>query len=235
MQLFYLPQLPESGVLDAEEANHATKVLRKRVGDELWATDGRGTRYRTRLVEAQAKRAEVEIVEKMPSTKSRPWLHLVIAPTKNLDRMEWMVEKAVELGVAEIHFILTEHSERKVLKLERLQRKAISAMKQSLKDWAPTLFPLTPWTDWLDTHQETGGFIAHLEGDNTPHLFNALTANLSSWVLIGPEGGFSDGEIAAALSKDMKPVSLGSERLRTETAGLAAAQLVALKNELDIL
>ncbi|MEL6535663.1 MAG: RsmE family RNA methyltransferase [Bacteroidota bacterium] len=233
MQLFYIPQLPESGVLEAEEANHAIRVLRKRVGDELWATDGKGNRYRTRLIELKPKHAEIEVLETRVSSKSRPWLHLVISPTKNLDRMEWMVEKAVEIGVAEIHFILTEHSERKVLKMERLERKAISAMKQSLKDWAPTLFPLTPWSAWLENQAEQDNqFIAHLEGDNTPHLFQSTKPNTPAWVLIGPEGGFSEEEIQQALAAGIQPASLGSERLRTETAGLAAAQVIALQNDL---
>ena len=234
MQLFYAPDLPNQTALPTDEAHHAVRVLRMRVGDELWATDGKGNRYRTQVAEASAKQCTVTVLETIPSTKTPPRLHLAIAPTKNLDRMEWMIEKAVEIGITEIHFLLTEHSERKVLKMDRLERKALSAMKQSLKDFYPTLQPLVAYHEWLEAFP-TGqsAFIAHLAGPETPHLFTEITAGHPTWVLVGPEGGFSEAEVEQAQAKGIRPVLLGAERLRTETAGLAASQMVALKNELE--
>ena len=233
MQLFYLPQLPESGDLDPEESGHAVRVLRKRVGDEILATNGRGTRFRTQLVEASPKRCRVEVMEAIPAQKPQPWLHLVVAPTKNLDRTEWWVEKAVEIGVRSIAFITTEHSERKVLKLDRLERKVVSAMKQSLKDWLPAMQPLLSWKEWLaDFDKNHPSYIAHLAGPETPHLFQTCQPHTETTVLIGPEGGFSDEEVAQAQDQGIAPVLLGSERLRTETAAVVAATTMALKNDL---
>lgn len=233
MQLFYLPNIDQVNVFDAEESGHIAKVLRKKVGDQLCVTNGKGHRYLVQLTHVSPKKCAFEIIEKSPSKKLNPLIHLVIAPTKNLDRIEWLIEKAVEVGLRSVTFLHAGHSERKVLKVERIERKAISALKQSLKDWLPAIHPLTSWNVWLrDIRDTENTYIAHLAGEGTPHLYSCLLPGHEITVVIGPEGGFTPTEIAEATAKGITPVLLGNERLRTETAGMAAVQMVALINDL---
>ncbi len=244
MQLFYCKDITPEGyaTLDAEESRHAVRVLRLREGDTMHVTDGQGHLYECRVVEASDKactvetqRAASQIPMSLEETQRAASLHLAVAPTKNPSRMEWLVEKAVEVGVGEITLLDCDHSERSFLKTDRLERLALSAMKQSLHLTLPRIHPAVKLREWLRTF--AGGtpalqFIAHCEADQprTP-LATALEAGRDAVVLIGPEGDFSQEEIDLALACGFRPVSLGPSRLRTETAALYAAVAFSITND----
>ena len=244
MQLFYCKDITPEGyaTLDAEESRHAVRVLRLREGDTMHVTDGQGHLYECRVVEANDKACTVEtqrdasqIPMSLEETQRAASLHLAVAPTKNPSRMEWLVEKAVEVGVGEITLLDCDHSERSFLKTDRLERLALSAMKQSLHLTLPRIHPAVKLREWLRTF--AGGtpalrFIAHCEADQprTP-LATALEAGRDAVVLIGPEGDFSQEEIDMALACGFRPVSLGPSRLRTETAALYAAVAFSITND----
>ena len=246
MQLFYCKDMTDAGyaTLDADESRHAVRVLRLRDGDEIHVTDGRGCLYRCRIVGADDRACGVECVEAtvcenagsgpVDSARMRPRIHLAVAPTKNPSRMEWLVEKAVEMGVGEITLLQCDHSERSFLKTDRLEKIAVSAMKQSLHTVLPVVRPAVKLSDWLgalsDPHIQK--FIAHCEADNprTP-LADVLLPAADAVVLIGPEGDFSADEIALALQAFFVPVSLGPSRLRTETAALYAVAAFNFVND----
>ena len=238
MQLFYCKDITPSGfcTLDAEESRHAVKVLRLREGDGLDVTDGCGNLYRCQIIEAHDKTCMVEVVRQDFSIfNSQFSIHLAVAPTKNPSRMEWLVEKAVEIGVSEITLLNCDHSERSFLKTDRLEKLAISAMKQSLHTVLPRVNPAVTLRDLLNAKHlplTTQKFIAHCEADKprTP-LAAALQPGQDAVVLIGPEGDFSEEEIALALGCGFQPVSLGPSRLRTETAALYAVTAFNLIND----
>lgn len=241
MQLFYSKDITPEGfcTLDAEESRHAVRVMRLREGDEINVTDGTGSLYRCQIVTADDKACAVEVTETLPILHpSLPTFHLAVAPTKNPSRMEWLVEKAVEIGVGEITLLQCDHSERSFLKTDRLQKIAVSAMKQSLHTVLPEIHPAVNLSDWLRshintfTHSHIQKFIAHCETDKprTP-LASALQPGHDAVVLIGPEGDFSEEEIALALECGFQPVSLGPSRLRTETAALYAVTAFNLIND----
>jgi 16S rRNA (uracil1498-N3)-methyltransferase len=187
------------------------------------------------LQQANPKASIVDIQHADPQHGARPYrIHLALAPTKNIDRTEWLLEKAVELGVDEVSFLLCAHSERKQLKLERLEKIALSAAKQSLKATIPLLHPLQPLSEWIKNQPaDSQQFIAHLvEGEERLLLQKALQPNGSYTILIGPEGDFSPEEIATALAAGFRPVSLGDSRLRTETAALVAVHLCHVAQQL---
>ena len=260
MQLFYCPDMAAGGLgtLDADESRHAVRVLRLREGDPIHVTDGRGHLYACRIVAADDHTCTVEAAEVLPTTHSPlPTLHLAVAPTKNPSRMEWLVEKAVEVGVGEITLLQCDHSERTFLKTDRLERLALSPMKQSLHTLLPQINPPVQLSDWLHSPLSTLHsplstlhfplstlhsplstlhsplkFIAHCEADQPRRpLGEALAAGRDAVVLIGPEGDFSPAEIALALDCGFQPVSLGPSRLRTETAALYAACAFNLIND----
>ena len=238
MQLFYCKDITPNAfcTLDAEESRHAVRVLRLREGDELNVTDGRGNLYRCQIVEANDKACVVEASELLSAFHfPLSTLHLAVAPTKNPSRMEWLVEKSVEIGVGEITLLNCDHSERSFLKTDRLEKLAISAMKQSLHTVLPEIHPAVSLRDLLSTFRFplfTQKFIAHCEADKprTP-LASALKPSQNAVVLIGPEGDFSEEEIALALECGFQPVSLGPSRLRTETAALYAVTAFNLIND----
>ena len=233
MQLFYQPDILK-GIfhLDAEESRHCVKVLRKQTGDTLQIIDGKGTFYTAHIVKADPRQCTFEIIEKNTEQAKNHHIHLAMAPTKNLDRTEWFVEKTVELGVDEFSFVICDHSERKVLKPDRLERKAISAMKQSLKATLPTLHPAIPFPKFLEKLPSTDEkYIAYIDNQKpSPHLNTLLHPHKSYCVLIGPEGDFSPEEVALAEKNGFQTVSLGHSRLRTETAGMAACLMLNLCN-----
>lgn len=249
MNLFYSKDITPEGfcTLDAEESRHAVRVLRMREGDELHVTDGLGDLYRCRVVTADDRACVVETLAEEPQAAVGARLHLAVAPTKNPARMEWLVEKAVEIGVAEITLLQCDHSERSFLKTERLEKLAVSAMKQSLHTVLPTIHPAVNLREWLsnstpklgevDARRADGGvcplrFIAHCEADKPRvPLATTLQPGLDAVVLIGPEGDFSEEEIALALESGFQPVSLGPSRLRTETAALYAVTAFNLIND----
>ena len=239
MQLFYCKDITPNAfcTLDAEESRHAVRVLRLREGDELNVTDGRGNLYRCRIVTSDDRACVIEAAEQEFSALHSPFsIHLAVAPTKNPSRMEWLVEKAVEIGVGEITLLNCDHSERTFLKTDRLEKLAVSAMKQSLHTLLPEIHPAVNLKDWLNSQfsilNSQLKFIAHCEADKprTP-LATALTPGKDAVVLIGPEGDFSPEEIALALDCGFQPVSLGSSRLRTETAALYAVTAFNLIND----
>ncbi|THH41610.1 RsmE family RNA methyltransferase [Neolewinella litorea] len=233
MQLFYDSDLSE-GVhhLAEEEARHAIRVLRKRVGDELDLVDGRGGWYRGRVLEISKRACVLDVVLLRREPYRTPHsLTLLVAPTKNIDRFEWVLEKATEIGVDHIQPMITEHSERQRLRADRLERVLQSAMKQSLRAWLPTLGDLVSWQDALDAIPEGGDrFLAYLGEEEVPLLSHALRPGRDTVVAIGPEGGFSPSEAEAARTRDFRFVSLGPHRLRTETAALTAVHTIESAN-----
>ena len=230
MQLFYEPEAVQGDfILNKEEATHCIKVLRKKAGDQIHVTDGKGHGYTCIISDDNIKKCLLRVVDTELQPKPSRYRHIAIAPTKNLDRMEWFVEKAVEIGIDELSFIICDNSERKVLKTDRLEKKAVSAMKQSLKYQLPQLNEAVPFTRWikgLDAIPHK--FIAYVDFDNPKQLIHCLADDGAYLVLIGPEGDFSEKELTLALENAFEKVSLGNSRLRTETAGMVACHILNL-------
>lgn len=229
MHLFYTPDIAHSHELPADEAAHALRVLRLQPGDEVRLTDGQGGFYHARISECNRKRCMVEVIER--EEQAPLWtghLHLALAPTKNMDRMEWLAEKATEIGFDELTFLNCQWSERRIVKGERIEKILISAMKQSLKARLPKLNDITDFAQFVKQPVSGQKFIAHChEGEKTP-LRQALQPGQDALVLIGPEGDFSPDEVALAVAEGFTPVTLGNTRLRTETAALIAVHLMNL-------
>lgn len=223
MHLFYQPLLSEKIYsLDGDEAHHA-KVLRLSIGDDILVTDGKGL-----IVKARVDKNGFSVLE--TKTHPRPYsIHLFAAPTKNSDRIEWLVEKATEIGVASITMVQCIRSERKNINHDRLVKMAVSAMKQSQQAWLPAVKPLASFNDIIKSKFDQN-FIAYVDHTNPDQLKNLAVANKTYGLLIGPEGDFTDEEINLALENHWKKVSLGPTRLRTETAALAGALTLVLVN-----
>ncbi|GAB2723186.1 ribosomal RNA small subunit methyltransferase E [Hymenobacter frigidus] len=208
--------------LSEDESKHAVRVLRLNEGDAIDLLDGRGGLYTATVAAANPKRCQLRITHH-ETVAPRPYFtHVAVAPTKNLDRMEWFVEKAVEIGVERISFLRCARSERRELKLERLEKIAISALKQSGQAWLPQLDELVDYAAFVASVAPETTFIAHLEAGERTALAQVASAGLGCCVLIGPEGDFTPAEINLALGRGIRPVTLGTSRLRTETAALAA-------------
>lgn len=224
MNLFYQPNISQ-GIhhLDREESHHAIRVLRLDKAQSLNLTDGQGSFYIAKIVKADPKKCEFEITEKKQVAKRDFHIHIAIAPTKNADRMEWFIEKATEIGVDQISFMLCKNSERKSINFERLEKVAVSAMKQSQQAWLPHLSEMTSLKEIL-TASGDQKFIAHVDGSNPRQLQSIAKPKKNYLVLIGPEGDFSKEELEVAEKTGFEKVSLGPNRLRTETAGLVAVQ-----------
>ena len=220
--LLYVPDI-STGNLPDEEAHHALRVLRLKTGDEVMLCNGEGIFYRAKLTDADHGTCRFRIEQEEPWHK--PWagrIHLAIAPTKNMDRMEWMVEKATEIGFDELTLLLCDNSERKVVRTDRLEKIVIAAMKQSLKAIKPIINDMTPFRSFVEAHQE-GGFICHCwpEGEKRDLTAPSPLPSLKQQVvMVGPEGDFSQEEVAFTLRHGWEAASLGPCRLRTETAGL---------------
>lgn len=226
MHLFYTPEIQstdESYLLSEEESKHCIKVLRLKLGDQIILINGEGGWFEAEIIDAHPKRTLVKILSLVQNFNQRNhYLHVAIAPTKNIERMEWFLEKATEIGIDEITPILCAHSERKDLNIERLFKRITAAMKQSLKAYHPKLNTLTPFNDFVQHVESAQKFIAHCaEGEKT-YLKDALQIPSSCIILIGPEGDFSPKEIQIATQHKFAPISLGETRLRTETAALTA-------------
>jgi len=230
MDLFYLPELDATAtqvLFPKEESKHISRVLRKQHGDKLRATNGKGFEAVIELIQVNNHKVEGEIKNRIEHTPLPYQLHLAIAPTKNINRLEWFLEKATEIGIHSITPLLCEHSERKIIKPERLEKIIIAALKQSQNVYLPQLKSLQSFEDFIPQHPK--GYIAHChEGEKTA-FFNAIEANGDITLLIGPEGDFSIREVEMALQHDYTAVSLGKQRLRTETAALVGCHTVALK------
>jgi 16S rRNA (uracil1498-N3)-methyltransferase len=229
MQLFYIQNPEKEIILSSEESKHATKVLRKKEGDILNFTDGKGGFYKAEITLADSRKCRLQIISSEQKPKQHSYhLHIAIAPTKNMDRYEWFLEKATEIGIDEITPIICDHSERKVLKTERCNRILLSAMKQSLKFHLPKLNEAIPLKDFLKQDFEGNKYIAHCEDGEKQELRKEEKADKTT-VLIGPEGDFSPAEIEIALQNQFNAVSFGKSRLRTETAGLVAVHTINIK------
>ena len=233
MALFYAPDIKENWQLPEDEAAHCLRVLRLSVGSKIDITDGKGCFYKAAISSIVGKHCYVEAEEIIEQPKG--WsghLHIAIAPTKNMDRIEWMVEKAVEIGLDELTFLSCRFSERKVIKTDRIERIVVSAMKQSLKARKTVVNEMVDFKRFIASGGGGDKFIAHCYDGERLLLKDTLAIGRDATILIGPEGDFSPEEVQAALSAGYRPVSLGNSRLRTETAGLVACHTFIQKNEL---
>ena len=236
VRFFYVPDAAQVNELPADEAMHAMRVLRLKGGDELFLMDGVGNFYRAQVTIAATHHCYYEILEVLP--QERQWkghFHLAIAPTKMMDRMEWMVEKATEVGVDEISFLNCALSERRVVKNPRVEKIIVSAMKQSHKAWKPVLNEMSTFAHFIEQPRAGVKYIAHCY-DEIPrvNLFDELRKTpdeTEMTVLIGPEGDFSIDEVRQAVDHGYQSVSLGTSRLRTETAGLSAVMMMQLSKQ----
>ena len=233
MQLFYNPNINESltsFVFDKEESKHIIKVLRKQERDILYVTNGLGYLFKTMIALASDSKCTVNVLSFSIQDMPKFNLHIAVAPTKMNERYEWFLEKATEIGVQEITPIICEHSERKIIKMDRFQKIIESAMKQSLHYFLPKLNEPILLKDFLKKEITGQKFIAHCEEADKKSLKSQLISNENVTILIGPEGDFSVKEIEMALNNKYNPISLGETRLRTETAALVACHSVVFIN-----
>ncbi|MDD4514476.1 16S rRNA (uracil(1498)-N(3))-methyltransferase [Massilibacteroides sp.] len=232
MQLFYTPEIITNQELPKEEAKHCIRVLRLGEGSEINLTDGKGNFHKAIIEQAHPKHCLVSIIETIPQPSLWPfYLHIAVAPTKNMDRMEWFAEKATEIGIDAITFLNCRYSERREIKTERIEKILISAMKQSLKATLPSLNGMTDFKSFVKQSFEGKKFIAHCEPGEKRLLKQACLPGEQALILIGPEGDFSSEEIELAQKEGFIPISLGESRLRTETAALTACQTVHFINQ----
>ncbi len=233
MQLFYISRTEDNFcVLNEDESWHCMKVLRLGEGDEIDLTDGIGNFYHGRLTKINQKGCQVEIISAKPDDR-QPWhLHIGIAPTKSIDRFEWFLEKATEIGIDEITPLFCEHSERETVKMQRLEKVLVSAMKQSLKAWLPALHEPARFRDFISRDFPGQKFIGYCETGIESELHDIYATGSDVLILIGPEGDFSKSEVELAVKSGFMPISLGRGRLRTETAGIVAAHTIGLLNRI---
>lgn len=236
MNLFFQPSLTAGSVstlvtLDAEESAHCVRVLRKKPGDEIHLTDGQGNIYLARLEDNHIKHCSIQILSVQATQRRGFRLHIAIAPTKNTDRFEWFLEKSTEIGIDEITPVICEHSERTVLRTDRLQKILVSAMKQSMNLYLPQLNEPVRFIDFIRKTHSGSQYIAYIEERQELSLKNEYIPGSDALILIGPEGDFSTSEVSKALDSGYKAISLGPSRLRTETAGVVACMTVNLANQ----
>ncbi len=235
MHFFYTPDIQTTNILPEIEAQHCIRVLRMKEGDTVQLTDGNGYFYEAVITLANPRNCQVEIIKSIREVL--PWqnrIEIAVAPTKNIDRMEWLVEKTVETGIDKISFLHCRFSERKDIKLSRIEKIAVSAMKQSLKATLPALKDLTGFKDYISgDFAGSQKFIAHCYPEDKTLLSRAYTPGRDAVVLIGPEGDFSEEEVRLSIANGFQPVSLGESRLRTETAALLACQTIHIVNHLN--
>ena len=236
MQLFYAPDItPPQYTLSEEESRHAIKVLRLGVGDRLHITDGRGNLHTCRVVSDSLKHCSVAVESTIAEFERLPYhLTMAVAPTKNIDRFEWFLEKATEIGVGTITPLECDHSERRIIKPEREEKVITAAVKQSLKAYHPTLDPLTRFADFVRQPRTGRKFIAHCNEAvvGKKYLGSTISAGEDATILIGPEGDFSPEEIRLAVECGFEEISLGHQRLRTETAAVMATAIISFTNSL---
>ena len=232
MHLFYCPNFKNVSVLNEQESIHAIKVLRLKKGDIINVVDGLGGFFEAIIVEPHSKKCGLSMISERPFFNEKKYkIHIGIAPAKSNDRNEWFLEKCIEFGVDEVSFINCNRSERKSINMDRMTKLSISAIKQSLNIVAPKLNPVSSLKNFVSTIEADCRFIGHLvEGDKSS-LFRCAPPEKSYVVLIGPEGDFDEKEIKFAIENNFVPISLGKNRLRTETAGIAACHILNLINE----
>lgn len=236
VRFFYVPDAANVDELPTDEAMHALRVLRLKAGDEMMLMDGEGNYYRAEVTLAHTHHCMYAIKEVLPQQRQWPGhVHLAMAPTKMMERTEWMLEKAVEVGADEISFVNCQFSERRLVKMPRVEKIVVAAMKQSRKAWKTRLNDVTPLQVFIRQPHKGRRFIAHCyeEIDRT-YLFDELRqlpSDEGAVVLVGPEGDFSIGEVKTAVACGWQSVHLGKSRLRTETAGLAAVMMMQLSKD----
>jgi len=232
MEVYYQPDiLSGSHELSVEESKHCIKVLRHDKGDTIHVADGRGTLFEVRIEDPNPKKCTFQVVSHMRKPEKTFSISIAIAPTKSIDRLEWFVEKAVELGIDEINFYFGRHSERKKLNMERIQKKAIVAMKQSEQYILPEIKLYNSFNDCVSgVGKADQKFIAHVDRRNDYHLMDVAEKGKKYTVFIGPEGDFSEEELIHSFEAGFTKVSLGENRLRTETAGVVACHILTLIN-----
>lgn len=234
--MFYLPELSGDTALGSiislnnEESVHCARVLRLDEGDVIQITNGSGWIFQGTLENSSAKGCSVKIGSKEFFSRNRSNIHLAVAPTKNISRYEWFLEKATEIGVDEITPLICRHSERQHLRIDRLNKVITAAVKQSLNSWHPLLHEPSSFADFIKQSNESQKFIAYVNEQPRPHLKDACEQGTPAIVLIGPEGDFSPDEIELAFKSGYKAVSLGKSRLRTETAAVVACHTLNLSN-----
>ena len=234
MKLFYNINLnhndKELSLFDSEHS-HLTKVLRKKVDEVIYVTNGRGYLFEAMIVQINLKDTKLKVLSSLKKPKMNYSLNVAISPTKKNDRFEWFVEKAIEIGVTSITPMICSYSERKSLNYSRLEKISISAMKQSLQTYLPEIKPIVEFKEYIKSNNSDHKYIAHCKKSNTEHLSGIIVKKTSSNIIIGPEGGFTNKEISFAIDSDYKAVSLGNNRLRTETAGVVCCQMFLDSNK----
>jgi len=223
MQLYYTPNIAENNFLDKTESQHLIKVLRKNVGDKIYSTNGNGNFYELAIVDANPKKLTFKIINETLKDKPKPNFDLYIALTKNINRIEWLIEKCTEIGISNIYPILCKNSERKHFRKDRLERIIISAIKQSQKYYLPKITEMQKFADAIKNLETKSNFIASYQKENN-FLDDSLVKNENVSVFIGPEGDFNDKELQIAKENNLNCVNLSHQRLRTETAALVACQ-----------
>lgn len=233
--LFLAPDIrSDLYLLSQEESKHCIRVLRMKRGDMLFLSDGKGTLYEAEITGVDLPQCEVRIKEAFQDYGKRNYhLHIAIAPTKNIDRFEWFLEKATEIGIDEITPLICTHSERKEVRIDRLNKIIESAMKQSIKAYHPVLNQALKFNSLISRPFNEQKLIAYLDENQPVHISKKYRGGMDVIILIGPEGDFSEEEIAVAKQQGFEIVSLGESRLRTETAGLVACQTISLLNEIS--
>ena len=232
-QFFYSDHVfGETIILPEDEAHHALKVLRKHQGDSIIVVDGKGGWYKTVLETDKIQNCKLKIVDrKKEFGKSNHYIHIAMAPPKSHDRAEWFVEKAVEIGIQEISFVITQYSERSNIKMNRLKSRAVSSMKQSLKAYLPQINDMLTISDFVEICSNSEKYVGYLRDEKANFMLNSARSGNNYCVLIGPEGDFTMEEISLAKQNSFSPIHLGNNCLRTETAGVYAASLVNILNE----
>lgn len=235
MQVFYTPDIAnDTYTLNEEESKHCSRVLRLNVGDVVHLIDGVGGLYEAELINANKKNVQLRVVNKQSDFgKRNHYLHIAIAPTKNIDRLEWFLEKATEIGIDEITPIICDRSERKIVKEDRLEKVVTAAVKQSLTAYHPKVNQAITFSQFLAKQSDGNKLIAHCMDGDKSYINQLINPTESCLLLIGPEGDFSPAELEIALQNGYKPVTLGNTRLRTETAALAGCFEVNFLNRIN--
>ena len=234
MELFFQENLLESTMeikFSTEESRHISKVLRKKTGDAITVTNGKGLEWKGEITMLDTRNTLATKTATIFHKKAKSNLHIAIAPTKSNDRIEWFLEKATEIGITHITLILCNHSERRNIKSERFEKILIGALKQSNQFHLPKLNSLTYFSDFVSSYSADNKFIAHCREGNKSNLSSYNTLSKDVLILIGPEGDFSREEVELAMENDFLPIALGSQRLRTETAGIVACHTVVINRE----
>lgn len=237
MQLFFQKEIKgDTLVLDPDESKHLARVLRKHIGDLVYFTNGKGSLFTCKIQDNHPKKTVLQVVEEEFVPQDKHYIHLAIAPTKSPDRMEWMMEKITEIGVQEVTFIRSENSEKDQINYERIYKKTVNACKQSFQTWLPEVHEVRSFEEfihdknWINFQR----FICFVDENIPLHLVQQAKPEQSYLVLVGPEGDFAPREIQEAVAQGFTPCSLGKNRLRTETAGLAVVHSLQLVNTLGV-